>query len=188
MNDMHNNADNPMDLSSLATPQELLSVERSLHAAGLHTRAGATSERLDRVANATWAAASVCELEAPAPIVLARGNTSIWTPLRMAAMLAIGAGVIASVLALRSTPNSTTQTLAQRGTTSTQPETSVASGGAIADELAMFDTYLASADASRSGIDSFVEDASDLEDRFDALSSGQDWWSDTDGSATQGAS
>ncbi|HLP83204.1 MAG TPA: hypothetical protein VK157_02550 [Phycisphaerales bacterium] len=187
MNDMHNNADNPMDLSSLATPQELLGVERSLHAAGLQTRAGATNERLDRVASATWAAASVRELEAPAPIVLARGNTSILTPLRMAAMLAIGAGVIASVLALRSTPNSMTQTLAQRSTT-TQPETSVASGGAVADELAMFDSYLASADASRSGIDSFVEDASDLEDRFDALSSGQDWWSDTDGSATQGAS
>jgi hypothetical protein len=104
--------------------------------------------------------------------------------MRVAAMLAIGAGVIASVLALQTTPTREARVIARSETATPTVQTPAQTP----DELVMFDTYLASADASRSGIDAFVEDASDLQDRFDALSTGEDWWSDTDASVTQGAS
>lgn len=189
MNDMNNNTDNlagtPEELASL-TPAELVAMERELRAAGVVARAGATSERLDRVAQATWQASTrdVLDDASAAPLVFVAPREAVFTPLRVAAMLAIGAGVIASVLALRSTPTRETQTIARRDSAAPVVQTPAQAP----DELTMFDTYLASADASRSGIDAFVEDASDLQDRFDALSTGEDWWSDTDASVTQGAS
>ncbi len=179
MNDMNHNTNKTHDTT---TPAELLDIERSLRAAGLAARAGATSERVDRVARATWTAAHDA---APAPLVFVAPRPAVFTPMRVAAMLAIGAALIASVLGLRSVPAGEPAVIARGDKVAPAFETPAAS---LRDELAMFDTYLASADASRSGIDAFVEDASDLQDRFDAFSSGEDWWSDTDASLTQGAS
>lgn len=187
MNDMNNNTDNfARTHEDQLTPADLLAMERSLRAAGLVARAGATSERLDRVAQATWKASSsaLTDDAAVKPLVFVVPRQAGFTPMRVAAMLAIGAGVIASLLALRTTPVREARVIARSETTMPAVQTPVQAP----DELTMFDTYLASADASRSGIDAFVEDASDLQDRFDALSTGEDWWSDTDASVTQGAS
>lgn len=179
MNDMNHEHDNTLDMT---TPTELLDVEQSLRAAGVAAQAGATPERLDRAACMSWAQAR--DTGAP-PLVFVAPRQAILTPMRMAAMLAIGAGVIASVLAVRSAPAHRSEVIAKGEKAPPVVDTATAN---VPDELAMFETYLASADASRSGIDAFVEDASDLQDRFDALSTGEDWWSDTDASGTQGAS
>jgi hypothetical protein len=189
MNDMNNNTDNFTRTSEdqeMLTPADLLTMERSLRAAGLVARAGATSERLDRVAQVTWKASAghVMDDAPAAPLVFVAPRQAVFTPMRVAAMLAIGAGVIASVLALQTTPTREARVIARSETATPTVQTPAQTP----DELVMFDTYLASADASRSGIDAFVEDASDLQDRFDALSTGEDWWSDTDASVTQGAS
>lgn len=179
MNDMNHEHDNTPETT---TPMELLEVEQSLRAAGLRARAGATQERLDRVARTTWAQGTNTDA---APLVFVAPRRAIFTPMRAAALLALGAGVIASVLAVRSAPVHRSTVIGQGDKAAPVVNTGTAS---VPDELAMFETYLASADASRSGIDAFVEDASDLQDRFDALSTGEDWWSDTDVSGTQGAS
>jgi hypothetical protein len=179
---MNTRDDKPFaDLPESRTPDDVRDVELLLRMDAADARA-ASSARLARIAGTTWSAARPDE--APVPLVFVAPPASGFTPMRIAAMLAIGAGVLAAILASRTLPASSSFMVARGNVTAPQPGAS----SDTSDELAMFDTYLASADDNRSAIDAFVEDASDLEDRFDALSSGSDWFGDSAGGVTQGAS
>jgi hypothetical protein len=93
--------------------------------------------------------------------------------MRIAAMLAIGAGVLTAIMAVRSSPApKPTQITKAQPQVNAEPDLQLAM--ADANDLALFDSYLASAEESRSQLDAFVEDAGDLEDRFESLSTGSD--------------
>ena len=182
---------NPMNTSpsqpDTTTPADLLDLEQALRASALASRAGASADRLDRMARASWLAAE----PAPAPLAFTPAAQPFFTPLRMAAMLALGASLLTSVAALRTSPSSSSRTLARAPVASPapQPQQSRTFATADATDLTLFDTYLALADENRSELDAFTQDASDLQDSFDSLSTGDDWLSpDTDVGTTQGAS
>jgi hypothetical protein len=170
-----NNADNHMphthDDASLhdVLPDDLRETARLVGNAGASARA-ASAPRLDRIAASSWQQAE----PAPMPIVLSQRRHVWLTPVRIAAMLALGASVLAAVVATRSSTPSTDNTNIAHSNMPAEPSRVVDTmpmqlALASSDDLALFDTYLASADEATGSLGALTEQAAGLEDQVDAI-------------------